>query len=157
MLSCQFVLTPPILFPDYWLICPTCVYLVSLLVCSLYNLLVFAFLCQFIIVSTLVVAMLPCLALPCPALPCPALPCLALPCLALPCLALPCLALPCPALPCPALPCPALPSLASSHGFPLRGSFCCLFNFMLLNTAHSSALVSPRLIPSSPTLTYIIV
>ncbi len=132
MLSCQFVLTPPILFPDYWLICPTCVYLVSLLICSLYNLLVFAFLCQFIIVSTLVVAMLSCLALPC-------------------------LVLPCPALPCPALPCQALPSLASSHGFPLRGSFCCLFNFMLLNTAHSSALVSPRLIPSSPTLTYIIV
>ncbi len=24
VLSCQFVLTPPILFPDYWLICPTC-------------------------------------------------------------------------------------------------------------------------------------
>ncbi len=24
VLSCQFVLTPPTLFPDYWLICPTC-------------------------------------------------------------------------------------------------------------------------------------
>ncbi len=28
------VLTPPILLPDYWLICPTCVYLISLLICS---------------------------------------------------------------------------------------------------------------------------
>ncbi len=40
----------------------TCVYLVTLLICSLYNLLVFAVLCQFVIVSTLVVS--------CPALPC---------------------------------------------------------------------------------------
>ncbi len=55
-------------------------FLVSLLICSLYNLLVFAVLCQFVIVSTLVVS---CLALPCLALPCLALPCLALPCLAL--------------------------------------------------------------------------
>ncbi len=82
--------------------------LVTLLICSLYNLLVFAVPCQFIIVSPLTLPWwYP--ALPCPALPCPALPCPALPCPALPCPALPCPALPCPALPCPALPCPALP------------------------------------------------
>ncbi len=46
----SFVLTPPILLPDYWLICPTCVYLVTLLICSLYNLLVFAVPCQFVVV-----------------------------------------------------------------------------------------------------------
>ncbi len=45
----SIVLTPPFLIPDYWLICPTCVYLVTLLICSLYNLLVFAVLCQFTI------------------------------------------------------------------------------------------------------------
>ncbi len=45
----SIVLTPPILFPDYWLICPTRFYLVTLLICSLHNLLVFAVLCQFII------------------------------------------------------------------------------------------------------------
>ncbi len=79
----SIVLTPPILLPDYWLICPTCVYLVTLLICSLYNLLVFAVPCQFVIDGTLDVSC------SCPALPCPALPCLALPCLALPCQALP--------------------------------------------------------------------
>ncbi len=51
------VLTPPILLPDYWLICPTCVYLVTLLICCLYNLLVFAVLCQFVVVCSPV---LPC-------------------------------------------------------------------------------------------------
>ncbi len=64
-------LTPPILLPDYWLICPTCV----LLICSLFYLLVFAVLCQFVIDVTLVV---PCPALPCPALPYPVLSCPAL-------------------------------------------------------------------------------
>ncbi len=49
----SIVLTPPILLPDYWLICPTCVYLVSLLICSLYNLLVLAVLFQFVIDVTL--------------------------------------------------------------------------------------------------------
>ncbi len=77
-------------------------FLVSLLICSLYNLLVFAVLCQFVIVSTLVVS------------------CLALPCLALPCLALPCLALPCQAKPSLVVSCPV---------FPLRGGFCCCFHF----------------------------
>ncbi len=80
-------------------------FLVTLLICSLYNLLVFAVLCQFVVVCSPGV----CLALHCLALPCLALPCLALPCLALPCLALPCLALPCPVLSCPVLSCPILP------------------------------------------------
>ncbi len=51
----SIVLTPPILFPDYWFIC------------SLYNLLVFAVLCQFVIICFL---FLPYLVVPCPAKPC---------------------------------------------------------------------------------------
>ncbi len=48
---------------------------VTLLICSPNNLLVFAVLCQFFIVSSLVALNMSCscLALPCPALPCPAL------------------------------------------------------------------------------------
>ncbi len=64
----SIVLTPPILLPDYWLICPTCVYLITLLICSLYNLLVFAVPCQFVIDVTLDVSC------SCPALSCQALP-----------------------------------------------------------------------------------
>ncbi len=45
----SIVLTLPILFPDYWLVCPTSFFLVTLLICSLYNLLVFVVLCQFVI------------------------------------------------------------------------------------------------------------
>ncbi len=58
----SIVLTPPILLPDYWLICPTCVYLVTLLICSLYNLLVFAVPCWFVIdvPSNVVVCILSC-------------------------------------------------------------------------------------------------
>ncbi len=62
----SIVLTPPILLPDYWLICPTCVFLITLLICSLYNLLVFAVPCEFVVDVTLC-EVLPCLALPCPA------------------------------------------------------------------------------------------
>ncbi len=95
---------------------PQLLSLVTLLICSLYNLLLFAVPCWFVVVCCMACA-LPCLALPCPALPCPALPCLALPCLALPCPALPCPALPCPALPCPALSCLAyLPVCFSPTG-----------------------------------------
>ncbi len=65
----SIVLTPPILLPDYWLICPTCVYLITLLICSLYNLLVFAVPCQFVIYVTVESSLLPCLALSCPAKP----------------------------------------------------------------------------------------
>ncbi len=60
----SIVLTPTNLLTYYWLIYPTCVYLVSLLICSLYNLLVFAVLCQFVIDVTL------CHVLSCPAKPC---------------------------------------------------------------------------------------
>ncbi len=63
----SIILTPPILLPDYWLICPTCVFLVTLLICSLYNLLVFAVLCQFVIACILSCPV--CLGVPCPALP----------------------------------------------------------------------------------------
>ncbi len=62
----SIVLTPPILLPDYWFICPTCVYLVTLLICSLYN---------------LVFAVLGPVRRRCyPALPCPVLPSQALSC-----------------------------------------------------------------------------
>ncbi len=62
----SIVLTPPILFPDYWSICSTSS-LVTLLICSLYNLLVFAVLCQFVIACILscpVCLVLSCLAKP---------------------------------------------------------------------------------------------
>ncbi len=67
----SIVLTPPILLPDYWLICPTCVYLITLLICSLYNLLVFAVPCQFVINVTIacILSCPVCLVVPCPALP----------------------------------------------------------------------------------------
>ncbi len=61
----SIVLTPPILLPDYWLICPTCVHLVTLLICSLYNLLVFAVPCWFVVECIL----------SCPIQPCPVQPC----------------------------------------------------------------------------------
>ncbi len=63
----SIVLTPPILLPDYWLICPTCVFLITLLIFSLYNLLVFAVPCQFVIACILSCPV--CLVVPCPALP----------------------------------------------------------------------------------------
>ncbi len=65
----SIVLTPPILLPDYWLICPTCVYLITLLICSLYNLLVFAVPCWFVVECPWMCRVLSCLAVPCPALP----------------------------------------------------------------------------------------
>ncbi len=92
---------------------------VTLLICSLYNLLVFAVLCQFGIVSPWMYSALPCPALPCPALPCPALPC--------------------PVLSCPVLSCPVQPCLAKPlpcSCFSPRGSFCCCFCFILLIKAH---------------------
>ncbi len=54
------VLTPPILLPDYWLICPTCVHLVTLLICSLYNLLLFAVPCWFVVECILSCPVQPC-------------------------------------------------------------------------------------------------
>ncbi len=63
VLSCQFVLTPPILFPDCWLICPTCLTLQT-----------WASLSSYVPLSCADPA-LPCLAflvVPCPALSCQA-------------------------------------------------------------------------------------
>ncbi len=84
---------------------PQLLSLVTLLICSLYNLLVFAVPCGFVAICWVIVRLVPCPALPCPALPCPALPC--------------------PALLCPALACPA--RLFFPYGF-----FFCLFCFVLL-------------------------
>ncbi len=128
VLSCQFVLDPTHLVSWLLVNLPHPSFLATLLICSLYNRLVFAVLCQFVIECFL---FLPCLALSC-VLPCLALPCLALPCLALPCLALPCLALPCLALPCPAS-CPA---------FPIRGSFSLFVLFIFKLKTHSPVLAS---------------
>ncbi len=72
--------TPPILFPDYWLICPTCL---SSLPSSFAPFIIS--LCLQSCASSSSNVSCSCLALPCLTLPCLALPCLALPCLALPC------------------------------------------------------------------------
>ncbi len=127
MCSLSIVLTPPILFPDYWLICPTCLASIT----SSFAPFTISLCCspvpvrhRFTIDVILVVS-------------CHVLS----------------------ALSCPALPCPAFPSLASFHGFPLRGSFLLFvcFCFMLFNKAHFPALVSPRLIhsPNPDTSTWI--
>ncbi len=59
----------------------------------------------------------------------------------------------CPVLSCSVLPCHAFPAfMVFPYGVVLIG---CLFCFMLFNKAHSPALVSPRLIPSSATLTHV--
>ncbi len=67
----SIVLTPPIFVPDYWLICPTCVYLNYPPHLLLYNLLVFAVPCQFVINVTIacILSCPVCLVVPCPALP----------------------------------------------------------------------------------------
>ncbi len=70
---------------------PQLLSLVTLLICSLYNLLVFAVPCGFVAICWFaVVRLVSCPALPCPALPCPALPCHAMPCPAFSSLVLPC-------------------------------------------------------------------
>ncbi len=100
MSSIVIVLTPPLLFPDCWFVCPTCVtslpssfapFIISLCLQSCASL---SSKCCVCLVS------------------CPTLPRLALPCPAPPCLALPCPALPCLALHCPAMPV-CFPSLSS--------------------------------------------
>ncbi len=63
------VLTPPILFSDYWLICPTRLSSLPSSFAPFIISFVFAVLCQFVIAC---------------ALPCPALSCLALPALSCP-------------------------------------------------------------------------
>ncbi len=67
----SIVLTPPILLPDYWLICPTCVFLITLLICSLYNLCLQSRAGSSSNVPECILScpVLPCLAVPCPALP----------------------------------------------------------------------------------------
>ncbi len=126
---------------------------VTLLICSLYNLLVFAVLCQFGIVSPWMYSALPCPALSCPVLPCPVLSCPVLSCPVLSCPVLSCPVLSCPVLSCPVLSCPVLscpvqPCLAKPlpcSCFSPRGSFCCCFCFILLikaNLLHHLVLTS---------------
>ncbi len=135
VLSCQFVLTPPILLPVYGFISPSCFpslpffpsfapFIISLClqfrVGSLPN--VRCRLCPALPCPALFSLVLPCSALSCPVQPCPALFSLVLPCSALSCPVQPCpvlfsLVLPCPALfslvlPCSALSCPVQPCLA---------------------------------------------
>ncbi len=144
---------------------PQLLSLVTLLICSLYNLLVFAVPFGFVAICWVVYVLCPALsssalsspaqpspALPCPALPCPSLPCPALPCPALPFPALPCPSLPCPALPCPALPCPALPCPACQSVFPLWGCFC-LFCFIINKNTVFPPAIGSSLSSLPPTLT----
>ncbi len=118
----SIVLTSPILLPDYWLICPTCLPslpssmlpLLSPCVAIQYQFVIECF--QF---------------LPCPALSCLVLSCLVLSCLVLSCLVLSCLVLSCLVLSCLALPCLALPCLASCPVFPYGVVLICLFYFII--------------------------
>ncbi len=118
----SIVLTPPKSFPDYWLICTTCLsslpssfapFIISLCLQSCAS----SSLCQPWLCQCYLV------------LSCLVLSCLVLSCLVLSCLVLSCLVLPCPALPCPALPCPA-----SCPVFLLQGSlFLLLVLFYVTN------------------------
>ncbi len=95
---------------------------VTLLICSLYNLLVFAVLCQFGIVSPWMYS-----ALPCPALSCPVLSCPVLSCPVLSCPVLSCPVLSCPVLSCPVLSSLVLPSLCLVPVFPQGVVFVVVF------------------------------
>ncbi len=89
---------------------PQLLSLVTLLICSLYNLLVFAVPCWFVVVWCM-----PCV-VSCPALPCPTLSNLV--------------------LSCPVLSCPALPACQSV--FALRGRFCLFCLLLLIKSTFSS-------------------
>ncbi len=68
VLLCQFVLTPPILLPVYWLICPTCLPSLPSSFAPFKISLCLQFRCWFL-VSFRMSCVLPCLFQPCPALP----------------------------------------------------------------------------------------
>ncbi len=118
-------LDPTILYPDYWLICPTC--LPSLP--SSFAPFIISLCLQSCASSSSNVSHS---------------------CLVLSCLVLSCLVLSCRALPCPALPCQALPAVLF---FPYGVVFVAVFFFFVFYKAHSPAQLSLRLIPSSQTLT----
>ncbi len=114
---------------------PQLLSLVTLLICSLYNLLVFAVPFGFVAICWVVYVLCPALsssALSSPAQPSPALPC--------------------PALPCPALPCPALPCPACQSVFPLWGCFC-LFCFIINKNTVFPPAIGSSLSSLPPTLT----
>ncbi len=73
----SIILTPPTLFPDYWLICPTCVFSLP----SSFAPFIISLCLQSRASSS---SMLPFEVLSCPVLSCPVLSCPVLPCLALP-------------------------------------------------------------------------
>ncbi len=112
------VLTPPILLPDYWLIFPTCVYLVSL-ICSLYYLIVFAVLCQFVIVSPSHVS-------------CRVVSCRVVSCRVVSCRVVSCRVVSCRVVSCRVVSCPALPSLPAVLFFPYGVVLFFLFFFFFL-------------------------
>ncbi len=119
----SIVLTSPILFPNYWLICTTCVsslpssfapFIISLCLQSC------ASLSSYVVCASYPV--LSCPVLSCPVLSCPVLSCPVCPCPSCPVL--------CPVLSCPVLSCPVLscPSVLSCPAFSPTGVvFICLF------------------------------
>ncbi len=136
MCSCQFVLTPPILLPVYWLIFPSCFPSLP----SSFAPFIISLCLQFRVGSLPYVRCLcPALSsllLPCPAFSCPVQPSPAQPCPALSSLLLSCPALSCPALSCPALSSPALPSLALPASQPVCFSptgYCLFVCFIIVN------------------------
>ncbi len=142
--SCQFVLTPPILLPVYWIIFHSCFPSLP----SSFAPFIISLCLQFRVGSLPNVRCRLCPVLSCPVLSCPVLSCPVLSCPVLSCPALPCPALPCPALPCPALPCPALPSLVlpASLFFPYGVVFVC---FIFVNKKPFNLLhLGPRPLPS---------
>ncbi len=107
----SIVLTPPILLPDYCLICPTCLSsLPSSFACFIVSLCL-----QSCASSSSLnpICVLSCPVLSSPVLSCPVLSCPVVPCPVLSCPVLSCPVLSCPVQPCLALSCPVLSCLDS--------------------------------------------
>ncbi len=124
--SCQFVLTPPILLPVYWLIFPSCFPSLP----SSFAPFIISLCLQFRVGSLPNVRCCLCPALSSPALPSPAQPCPALPSLV---------------QPSPALPSPAQPA---SLFFPYGVIFVRLFSFFVNKKPFNLLQLGPRLIHS---------
>ncbi len=123
----SIVLTPPILYPDYWLNCPTCVSLLP----SSFAPFIISLCLQSCVRSSSNVVCAWCPVLSCPVLSCPVLSCPVLSC---------------PVLSCPVLPCPAL---SCQSVFPYGVVFVCLFHF-IFNKALFLQQLSPRSHPFHP-------
>ncbi len=167
------VLTPPILFPDYWFICPTCLPSLPSSFASFIYIYIYAFSRRFYPKAIQAIHFFISMCIPWELNPWPFgqlrqcsttepqehfIISLCLQSCASSSSNVSCsyLVLSCLALPCPALPCPAKPCHASCPAFPLRGSFSLFVLSIFPIKTHSPASVSPRLILSSTTLTLIL-